>query len=403
MNRIQEIEARLAVIRQELETRSAELKDTELSALETEVQTLTEERAAIIAAAEKRNGILANIASGTQGTITNNPNFPIATNTAAAPQNVEPRSAPEYHDAFFHKLQGRELSEAEKRAIADVVGTAGEVLIPTQTANDIIAKVEQLAPIINETTLMHVKGALRFIVEGDSTDAVIHSPGTATDTGNVIKDSPNANPKPFVNVNLFGFEIIAKAILNDTMKTMSISSLESFMVNFLAEKIARQIENFLINGTGTAQPTGIEKANTWDDTNSVTAGASLTAANVQSLIGLLKAGYDRSAKFVMNKRTLFTDFMPLQDNSKNRLVTVEGGNSYYIYGYPVLLSDYAPAGTAYLGDLKKVVANLAEDINIKTAFDIDTNSDKYLGVAIFDCSPAIGEAFVKLSKAAAGG
>ena len=31
-------------------------------------------------------------------------------------------------------------------------------------------------------------------------------------------------------------------------------------------------------------------------------------------------------------------------------------------------------------------------------YDIDTNSYKYSGIAIFDCTPAIGEAFVKLVK-----
>ena len=34
-------------------------------------------------------------------------------------------------------------------------------------------------------------------------------------------------------------------------------------------------------------------------------------------------------------------------------------------------------------------------------YDIDTNSYKYSGIAIFDCAPAIGEAIVKLVKASA--
>ena len=119
---------------------------------------------------------------------------------------------------------------------------------------------------------------------------------------------------------------------------------------------------------------------------------------MQTLIGLLNAGYDRNAKFAMSKKTLFTDFMPLMDTSKNHIVTVQG-NSYFIYGYPVLLSDYVKEHEAFLGDFKKVCANLAESINVKNAYDIDTNSYKYSGIAIFDCTPAIGEAFVKLVKA----
>ena len=44
---------------------------------------------------------------------------------------------------------------------------------------------------------------------------------------------------------------------------------------------------------------------------------------------------------------------------------------------------------------------LAENIGVKSAYDIDTNSYKYSGIAIFDCAPAIGEAIVKLVKATA--
>ena len=62
--RLKEIEARLAQIKQELTTRAAELKEEEIAALESEVTALQEERAAIIAAAERRTSLLARIAAG---------------------------------------------------------------------------------------------------------------------------------------------------------------------------------------------------------------------------------------------------------------------------------------------------------------------------------------------------
>ena len=55
---------------------------------------------------------------------------------------------------------------------------------------------------------------------------------------------------------------------------------------------------------------------------------------------------------------------------------------------------------AYLGDFKKIVGNLSEDIVVKSDFDIDTNSNKFLGVALFDSKVADSDAFVKLAKAA---
>ena len=183
---------------------------------------------------------------------------------------------------------------------------------------------------------------------------------------------------------------------------MSINAFETWIVDMLAEDIARKIENQIINGTGSDMATGVEKANTWGATNSVTVAkaASTTAANVQALIGLLPGGYDRNAKFVMKKSTLFTEFLPLQDNSKSNIVTREG-DKYFVYGYPVLLSDEVTEKEAYFGDFKKMIGNLSEDITIESGFDINTNSFKYLGCAMFDCKPALGEAFVKLVKATA--
>lgn len=381
--RIKEIEARLAAIKQEIEERGDAMKAEEIDALENETKELTEERAGLIAAAEKRNGILDNIAKGGGVSVRS---FGKKEESNADPE--DPFGTPEYRSAWLKNLRRLPLTDAEKRAYANASGTGAEV-VPTQTANEIISKVKKLAPMLNEVTLLHVKGAVKFVVEGTNNDADIHTENAA------IKPAADT----LTTVTLSGYEIVKLVQISDTVMTMSIAAFESWIVDMLAEAIARKVEDFFINGTGTSQPKGIDKANTWCETNSVSVGASasLTAANVQTLIGLLNAGYDRNAKFVMSKRTLFTDFMPLQDTSKNHIVTVQG-NSYFVYGYPVLLSDYVKEHEAFLGDFKKVCANLAESINVKNAYDIDTNSYKYSGIAIFDCQPAIGEAFVKLVK-----
>ena len=382
--RIKEIEARLAAIKKEIEERGDAMKAEEIDALEKETKELTEERAGLIAAAEKRNGILDNIAKGA-GIVSRS--FQQKQDNA---DPDDPFGTPEYRSAWLKNLRRLPLTDAEKRAYANASGTGAEV-VPTQTANEIISKVKKLAPMLNEVTLLHVKGAVKFAVEGTNNDAAIHKENAAI----------TAAADTLTTVTLTGYEIIKLVQISDTVMTMSIAAFESWIVDMLAEAIARKVEDFFINGTGSSQPKGIDKANTWGAENSVTVtkAGSLTAANVQTLIGLLNAGYDRNAKFAMSKKTLFTDFMPLQDNSKNHIVTVQG-NNYFVYGYPVLLSDYVKEHEAFLGDFKKVCANLAENINVKNAYDIDTNSYKYSGIAIFDCTPAIGEAFVKLAKAA---
>lgn len=391
MKTLQEIEARLAAIANEIESRGAELTAEQLNELETEVNSLKAERAGMIAAAEQRSSLLNSIAEGrAQSTVVRN--FPIPANEEQETrESSDPYGTEEYRSAWLKRIRRLPLNEAEQRTYSNATGSGAEV-IPTQTANQIISKMKQIAPMMGEITLLHVSGTVRFAVEGTNNSAGIHDENAditaASDT--------------LTTVSLSGYEIVKLVQISDTVKTMSIAAFESWIVNMLAESLARKAEDLIFNGTGLDQPKGIDKANTWDASNSVTvtASGSLTAANVQTLIGLLNSGYDRNAKFAMRKRTLFTDFMPLMDSSKNHIVTVQG-NSYFIYGYPVLLSDYVKEHEAYLGDYQKVIGNLSESITVRSAYDIDTNSYKYSGVTVFDCAPAIGEAVVKLVKATA--
>ncbi len=377
-NRLREIEERLSAIRGELDNEGADLE-----ALNNEVDELTEERRTIKNRMEQRRNLLDRISSGEYG----------AGEPAGAP-DPEPRvfdaSSAEYRSAYLRQVRGIELSEIEKRAYTTATASAGAV-VPTQTANEIITKMKQRAPLLGEITLLHVDGNVKFAVEGTNSDAAIHTENATI--------APAADT--LTEVSLGAYEINKLVQISKSVMTMSIDAFEAWLTDMLAEKITDKIAYFLIRGTGTSQPTGVNAANTWNADNSVTVAktASLTAANVQSLIGLLNGGYDKNAKFLMSKKTLFTDFMPLQDASKNKLVRDENGG-YFIYGYPVMLDDNVELHEAFLGDFRKIVANLSESINIASDFDINTNSYKFLGCAMFDSKPADGAAFVKLVKAA---
>ena len=376
MTRLQEIETRLSAIREEMNKDGADL-----DALNGEVDSLVAERGKIMAEVEKRKGILNKIGSGALGA-----GEPIIPQDEKRSFDV---SSPEYRTAFFKKLRNIELSDIEKRAFSSGASSAGAV-IPTNTANEIIKKLKQHAPLLGEITLLQVAGNVKFAIENAKADAAIHTENAAITAGT----------DTFTTVALGGYEIVKLVQVSDTVATMSIDAFERWLVDMIAEKIAEKIGAFLTNGTGTNEPAGVASAATWGGTNSVTVtkAGSLTAANVQTLIGLLNGVYDSNAKFLMSKKTLFTDFMPLQDNSKNKIVTTEGKN-YYVYGYPVMLEDNVTVHEAYLGDFKKIVGNLSESIAVKSQFDIDTNSNKYLGVAMFDSKVADSEAFVKLAKA----
>ena len=373
MSRIEEINKRLAEIRSELDDENADVE-----ALSTEVENLETEKKSLMASAEKRKATLERIAKGESKVVEEG---------KEKEETMEEKNVfetAEYRSAFFKKLQKKELNEKEMRAYAQA-GTNG--VLPVSTADEIIKKLTQYAKMLNEITLLHVPGLVKFAVEGTKTSGALHTENEA-----ITGDSDT-----LVTVTLAGYEITKLIQVSASVEKMSIDAFEAWLVDMIVEMIGDKIEDLIFNGTGSNQPKGIDAITWTNGTNAINIAknAAITADNVRALIALLPGGYDNGAKFFMRKATLFNRIMGLQDNAKHDLVREVNGE-FYIYGYPVRLSDKAPADEIILGNAKKYVANLAENITVKTDFDIDTNSNKYLGCAIFDGKPGIEAAFVKI-------
>ena len=97
MTRLQEIEARLDAIKNEIEQKGAELTAEQLTAYETEVNALKTERAGLVAAAEQRSSLLASIAEGrSNGTVVRS--FPSPAAPPAAPDVPDVPEAPAQSD-----------------------------------------------------------------------------------------------------------------------------------------------------------------------------------------------------------------------------------------------------------------------------------------------------------------
>ena len=279
----------------------------------------------------------------------------------------------EYRNAWLAQLQGKQIEERAAIALAE----AGAV-IPEDLQNNIISKAKEYAPVLNEITLLNVPGGVKFAVEGVTNAAEKHSENaTITPASDTM-----------VPVILSAYEITKLIQISASVKNMSIASFEAWLVSNLAEAIAMKAENLVFNGTGSGEATGLVATAT-----AVSGG--ITAANVYDAFGKLKSGYARNAKVAVNRNTFFTTVLTLQDKAKNDLVVREGGE-YVLLGAKVMFTDSLASGTMVVGDFKKYVANMAEGQNVKSAFDINTNSYKYLGVTEFDGKPAIEEAFVKI-------
>ena len=192
---------------------------------------------------------------------------------------------------------------------------------------------------------------------------------------------------------------------------MALSAFESYVVEIIAESIARKIENYIFTGTGSNQPGGVKTAGKGasgaytDNTDQITVAAagSLSEANVVALYGMLGDGYERNAVWCMRKATFFSDFFPLMNKSKNNLIEFANGR-YYIMGNEVYFTGSVPADEAYLGDFSYIIGNYSQDITVVKSehSGLATNSIDFLGSCVVDSKPAAGlGAFVHLAKAGA--
>lgn len=312
-----------------------------------------------------------------------------------------------YTRAFVHYLQRRQMSDAERRSFEHVnieqrtyadtgftigVADAGRV-VPVELVNGIIEVAKQYAPLLDYITLNHVPGGVKYTVEGTVQAASAHAEGaTITPT----KDT-------YTQVSLGGHEITKLLEISDSVERMTIDAFKNWLVGNLGKAVGWKVSDIILSGTGSANNmgSGISTLTFTTGTNQiqVAANADLTAANVFDLIGLLPGAFDPNAVFIMSKKTFYADFAGLMDKSKNTLVTNEGRDRKNIQGYDVLLDERMALHTAYLGDLSTIHANMPEAITVKADFDITRNVNQYLGVAMFDCVPAVSSAFVKLAKA----
>ena len=174
---------------------------------------------------------------------------------------------------------------------------------------------------------------------------------------------------------------------------MALSAFESYVVEIVAENIARRLERYIFTGTGNNEPGGVKIAGQGTggaytdgkDQITVAKTASLTEANIVALYGLLGNGYERNAVWAMRKATFFSDFFPLMDKSKNNLIEFAGGK-YYVMGVEVYFTGSVPASEAYLGDFSYIIGNYSQDVNVVKSehSGLATNSIDFLGSCVFD-------------------
>lgn len=381
LKRLAEIAARKVEIRQILETD----KNANLNEIEEELRNLEAE----VSELEKRKATIEGINAGTI------PANPIVNPITARAEEVDTEK--EYRNAWLKTLMGKELTETEQRAYSTAANSALPA-VPETTAGEIIKKMYEVAPILEKCKIFRVPGNFKIAVEGTNDEATLHKENNA-----ITVSADNLG-----SVSLTGYEIVKLVKASRATAQMTINAFESYIVEIIAESLARKIEKYIFAGTGINQPGGIAQGGKGAngaytaniDLVSVAAATAVSENDVISLYGMLGNGYERNAVWAMSKNTFFAYFFALMNKSKNNVVEFANGK-YYIMGAEVYFTGSLDKGIAYLGDFSYIIGNYSQNITIVKSehSGLATNSIDYLGSCVFDSKAVSGlGAFVKFEK-----
>ena len=291
----------------------------------------------------------------------------------------------EYRDLWIRNLQGN-LNPEER----DAYNSGNTNAVPTIVADKFFEKMKKLAPMLSEITLLRVAGNLKFVAEGTRNAATKHTENSAM----------TAADDATVSVTLGGFEFMKVIQISRTARLMSVDAFEGWLVEMLAGDIARAIDNYILNDAtnGIAALTYTTGGN---DKNQIVNGT-YTYGTICDLIALLPAAYDAEAKFLVNKKTLYTKIAAIVDSTKRPIFVQDAGEGMRvrITGYAGGVEDYVTSDNdaLYLGKWTDVVGNLSEDIHVDAdeSAGFTSNSIVYRGIAVFDSKPAKADAIVRL-------
>lgn len=382
MNRLEEIEARLAAIAVELDGEGADI-----DALEAETRALLDEKNQLVSAAEKRNRLKGEIAAGTAGT-TQRRMPPEATGS----ERTFNAGSPEYRSAWLKDIavdaRGRHLlgeMTTEERAAFTFLTTNTGAVVPTEIANRIVELVIAQAPMYADATrTQFTKGfGVPRHKSIDQGDAKAVAEGAANDDE---KDT-------FDLLALDGVEIKKHVVLSKKMEIQSIDAFETWLTQHLADRIRVAKEKRTIEQLDNTTY-GIAEVNKLDGT--------LTDAEVRKIFGQIKA--DGMKVVYANNFTIWNVIAGIEDDMGQKLFLPNTMSDPIVagrvYGAEVKVDETLADNVIYVGVPKKLLANDFDALEIVPQIEPKTLNRIFTGYALFDAGLEDPAAFVKYTHSA---
>lgn len=300
--------------------------------------------------------------------------------------------SPEYRTAYLKDLQGKKLTEVEKRAMTSAAGSAGAV-IPTTTMNKVIEKLYGEGVLFPLVTNLNIPGNVTLPVEDTTADMAWVAEDTA---------SSDSNDK-VGKVELLAYKLIKTIEVSANVEAMSIDAFETFLVNTLARKVKVALDAAIANGDGSSKAQGICNKIAGIQT---AAADTLDYDDICDLLASVKAAYKQGAVFAMSTNTLYKRVAKVKDTTKMPIFKQEAKERFAgnVMGYPVVVCDYIPDDKIIFGNFSYYYMNIAKAFEIAkdNSVGFRKGSTVYRAMGLADGKVALQEAFNVLTVQAGG-
>ena len=366
--RIDEINARLAAINDEIENATGEA----LTALEQEVTDLTAERAQIMSETQTRHQLRQNIAAGlvTGTTIESN----------EEDTNMENRNftlaSEEYRSAFLKHLRGEDMTETEQRAFTFLT-TNTTAPLPEVMQNQIIDLIGEAHPIVADVYSLNSGSAITVpVAKTIAADAGESAEGADANELEITMD----------NIDLSGDDYTANVEMSYKMAAMAISAFEGYLVTKIAERLGAKLAAGIIASI---------KASVHAD-NKVTG---VDYAGVCAGFGGLK----RVGNVVVygTRKGVYTKLVGMVDSNKRPIFQqpITAGAAGALLGATIKFEDAMGDGELLIGDPSKYLQNVVAPVIIETDKDLKKHKYIYSGYTCQEGTLTDDKAFALVAEA----
>lgn len=383
MKTMEEIEARLAQIKSELEKEGITLD--EVRKLQAEIKELNAAKEEIRKAAEQAAEARRMIADG------------IVPVTVLQSRQTEGQGeerqmgadSAEYRTAWLKRMAVRDgvalfgdLTENEQRAFTHTTANTGAV-VPTVTMNRIIELVESMYPLYADAA----KSAMTSGFQIPRHTAIAAGDAAATAEGAANADEQDT----FDYLSLAGVEIKKHVVISRKMKWQSIDAFEDWIVRHISERIGVAKEARILAQLDNATY-GIAAGN-------VMASVACDDEGVRSVLAKIKG--QGEVRWYANQGTIWNKLAGVDTTAGDKAFIpspmVDPVTQGRIYGGLVKKDNNIADNVAYVGIPTAILANNFEDLFINHAMDPKTFEDIVAGYSLFDAGLENPLSFVKVT------